>query len=174
MRVTAWGLAIVALVSTPVEAATSDELCAKLRTFETAQLPNGERRWVEFHWGFDKGSIWSWGCRHSKDQLAKVTCDWLMHHTNQEFSMQLPHRIMTCHGYSFPKFAYYDWDDIEGTIELRRASNRRILMDLNYRDLPDGEQAVRVSVEDSTGRYDPEALPPIEPMPKDGVEKPPA
>lgn len=174
MRVIAWGIAIAALVSTSVEAATPDELCAKLHTFETAQLPKGERRWVEFHWGFEKASIWSWGCRHSKDQLAKATCDWLMHHTNQEFSMQLPHRIMTCHGYSFPKFAYYDWDGIKGTIDLRSASNRRVQMDLNYRDLPNGEQAVRVSVEDPNTPYNPEELPPIESMPKDATEKPSA
>ena len=47
----------------------------------------------------------------------------------------------------------------------RGASDRRILMDLNYRDLPHGEQAVRVSVEDANKTYDPDELPPIEPMP---------
>jgi hypothetical protein len=88
-----------------------------------------------------------------------------MHHTNQEFSMELPQRIMACHGYRFPKFAFYDWKGIEGTIELRRATDRRVLMDLNYRDLPNGEQALRLSVEDSNGRYEPDELPPIEPMP---------
>lgn len=166
------GLAVAALLSTPIEAATPDELCAKLRTLETAQLQNGQRRWVEFHWGFDQTAIWSWGCLHSNDQLAKATCDWLMHDTNQEFSMQLPHRIMACHGYGFPKFAYYDWDGIEGAIQLRSASNRRVKMDLNYRDLPNGEQAVRVSVEDPNVRYDPDELPPIQPMPKDATGKP--
>jgi hypothetical protein len=161
-------------VSTPADAAAPDQLCARLRTLETAQLPKGERRWFEFHWGFDHASFWSWGCRHSNDQLAKATCDWLMNHTNQEFSMQLPHRIMTCHGYRFPKFAYYDWDGIEGTIELRSVSDRRVQMDLNYRDLPNGEQAVRVSVGDSKTRYDPDELPPIQPMPKDTKQKPSA
>lgn len=170
------GLAAVVLVSMSVQAAARDELCTRLRTFETAQLPKQERRWVEFHWGFDQAPItaWSWACRHSKDQLAKTTCDWLMNHTNQEFSMQLPQRIMTCHGYRFPKSASLDWKGIEGTIELRSASNRRVLMDLNYRDLPNGEQAVRVSVEDSNVRYDKDELPPIEPMPKDTKLKPSA
>jgi hypothetical protein len=133
------------------------------------QLPKGERRWVEFHWHFDQdlASIWSWACRHSKDQLAGATCGWLMHHTNQEFSMALPQRIMACHGYRFPKFAVYDWTGMEGTIELRGATGRRVLMDLNYRDLPNGEQALRVSVEDSNERYEPDELPPIKPMTSD-------
>lgn len=172
MRVIASGLVIAALMSTSVQAATSDELCARLRTFEAAQLPKGQRRWLEFHWGFDQASIWSWACRHSKDQLAKTTCDWLMPHTNQEFSMQLSQRIMACHGYRFPKFAIYDWKDLKGTIELRGSSDRRIRMDLNYRDLPDGEQAVRVSIENSNASYGPDVLPPIEPMPKDAGQKP--
>jgi hypothetical protein len=166
MRAKAWGIAVAAFISTSSHAAAPDALCAKLRAFEAAQLPNGERRWVEFHWGFDQAAaLWSWACRHSADQLAKTTCGWLMHHTNQEFSMSLPHRIMACHGYGLPKFAYYDWDNIAGTIRLRGASDRRILMDLNYRDLPHGEQAVRVSVEDTNKTYDPAELPPIEPMP---------
>lgn len=167
MRVIASGLAAVVLLSVPLQAATPDELCARLRTFETAPLPKGERRWVEFHWGYDQAAFLSWACRHSKDQLTKTTCDWLMAHTDQEFTMQLPLRIMKCHGYRFPKFASLDWKGIEGTIELRGASSRRVLLDLNYRDLPKGEQAVRISVEDSNVRYDPDELPPIEPMPKD-------
>jgi hypothetical protein len=172
MRLIAWRLAVAALMSTSVQAAAPDELCTRLRKFETAQLPKGERRWVEFHWGFDQASLWSWACRHSNDQLAKTTCDWLMPHTNQEFSMQLPQRIMACHGYHFPKSASLDWKGIEGTIELRGASDRRVLMDLNYRDLPNGERAVRVSIEDTNTSYETDALPPIEPLPKDTGKKP--
>jgi hypothetical protein len=161
-----WGIAVAALISSSGQAAAPDELCARLRSFETAPLQSRERRWVEFHWGFDQASIWSWACRNSTDALSKATCGWLMHHTNQEFSMMLPQRIMACHGYRFPKFAHYDWSDIAGTIRLRGSSERRILMDLNYRDLPHGEQAVRVSVEDENGSSDPGELPPIQPMPK--------
>jgi hypothetical protein len=94
-----------------------------------------------------------------------------MPHTNQEFSMQLPQRIMTCHGYRFPKFAFYDWKRMEGTIELRGIDGRRVFMDLNYRDLPEGEQAVRVLVEDTEASYEPEELP-IEPMSEDTEHKP--
>lgn len=166
MRAVAWGMVVAALISASSQAAAPDKLCAKLRTLEEAGLPNGERRWVEFHWYFDQAAIWSWGCRHSNDNVAKTTCDWLMHNTNQEFAMSLPHRIMACHGYGLPKYAHRDWKDIAGTIELRGASNRRILMDLNYRDLPHGEDAVRVSVADPNKQYEPNELPPIEPMPK--------
>jgi hypothetical protein len=168
MGMKTWAIAVTALISSSAQAAAVDQLCPLLRTFETAQPPHSERRWFEFHWGFDKSSIWSWGCRHSEDQLAKGTCDWLMHHTNQEFSMLLPHRIMACHGYQFPKFAHYDWGKIIGTIKLRGASDRRILMDLDYGNLPAGEQAVRLSVEDEGKSYEPAELPPIQPMPADG------
>ena len=167
MRAKTRCIAAAVLISTSSQAAAADELCTKLRTFEDAQVPNGERRWVEFHWGFDQRAIWSWACRHSTDQLAKTTCGWLMQHTNQEFSMSLPHRIMACHGYRFPKFAHYDWGKIAGTIRLRGASDRRILMDLNYRDLPQGEQAVRVSVGNANKNYEPDELPPIQPMAAD-------
>ena len=90
-----------------------------------------------------------------------------MHHTNQEFSMILPHRILACHGYKFPTFAHYDWVNMAGTIRLRATSNHRILMDLDYRDLPAGEQAIRLSVEDADKNYEPAELPPIEPLPAD-------
>src|SRR4051812_39654290 len=109
MRAKAWGIAIAMLVSTSSQAAVPDQLCGKLRSFEAAPLRDGERRWGEFHWGYDQAAIWSWACGNSKDALSKTTCGWLMHHTNQEFSMSLPHRIMACHGYRLPKFAHYDW-----------------------------------------------------------------
>ena len=174
MKASAWGMAVAALLSSSSQAAAPDELCGKLRTFEAAQLPNEERRWFEFHWYFDPKAIWSWGCRHSKDELAKQTCGWLMHHTNQEFSMSLPHRIMRCYGYKFPKYhPTDDWRDIAGTIRLRGAIDRRVLMDLNYRDLPNGEDAVRVSVGDPDKEYEPDELPPIEPMPADGQKATP-
>jgi hypothetical protein len=169
MKALALATAAFVAVSNSGQAAAPDELCARLRTFEAAQLPNGERRWVEFHWGFDQSpvSVWSWACRHSADQLAKTTCDWLMHHTNQEFTMSLPHRVMACHGYRLPKMAHYDWDRVAGTIRLRGPSDRRILMDLNYRDLPNGEQAMRLSVAEDNKTYEPDELPPIQPMPAD-------
>jgi hypothetical protein len=162
-----WSIAFAVIVPQSVNATMADELCPRLRAFEAAQLPGAERRWIEFHWGFDKASIWSWGCRHSPDQLAKTTCQWLMQHTNQEFSMMLPHRIMACYGYRFPKFAYYDWNGMIGTVRLRGRNDRRLLMDLDYGHLPAGEEAVRVSVEDPDKSYEPDELPRIEPMARD-------
>jgi len=53
---------------------------------------------------------------------------------------------------------------------LRGASDRRILMDMDYRDLPAGEQAVRLSVEDAEKTYEPTELPPIQAMPAGGSQ----
>ena len=163
---------LAALIPSSAQAGMVDQLCPRLRTFEAAKLSGADRRWVEFHWGNDKTSIWSWGCRHSKDQLAKATCDWLMQHTNQEFSMMLPHRIMACHGYTFPKRAYFDWDGVEGTIRLRGAANRHVLMELAYSHLPERETAVRLAVEEDGHSYEPDKLPSIQPLSPNASEKP--
>ena len=87
--------------------------------------------------------------------------------------MQLPQRIMTCYGYRFPEHADYDWDGIAGAIRLRGRGSDQLVMDLNYRDLPNGEVAVRVSREVLGQQYVPDVLPSIEPMPK-GAEKTPS
>ena len=54
--------------------------------------------------------------------------------------------------------------EIQAGVRLRGASERRILMDLNYRD-SHGEQAVRASVEDANKTCSPDELPPIQSMP---------
>lgn len=157
-------VAFLAACSTPAAAAGS--LCEKLRTFERSEPPHASlRSWFEFHWGIDRSAVWSWGCRHSDDKVSKDTCDWLMDHVNQEFSMALPQAMMGCYGYRFPRHADYDWSNLAGTIRLRGGADRRLVMDLEYRDLPDGEVAVRVSREVLGRRYQPEILPPIGPMP---------
>lgn len=86
--------------------------------------------------------------------------------------MELPHRIMTCHGYRFPKLAYHDWDNVAGEIRLRGASDRRILMDLSYGHLPEGEQAVRLVIEDANRSYEPDELPPIQSLPSSASGEP--
>jgi hypothetical protein len=157
------------LVGYSSAALASEGLCAKIRTFETAPAATTDnlkdRRWVEFHWGFDKDALWSWGCRHSVHQVSGETCSWLAGHTNQEFAMILPQSIMECYGYRLPKFASYDWNDIVGTIKLRGAGERRLILELNYRDLPNGEVAMRLAVEGSGVEYEPDQLPSILPMP---------
>lgn len=77
----------------------------------------------------------------------------------------LPQGIMACYGYHFPLRSSYDWSGMAGTITLHGRNGRRLFLDLNYRDFPRGEVAVRLAVEsgdedDALGQ-----LPPIEPMP---------
>jgi hypothetical protein len=157
--------------SVPAAAATVDPLCQVLRHFEVAT--NGtqahERRWIEFHWGFDAdpNTLWSWGCRHSAHASATATCAWLKDHTNQEFTMQLPMGVMRCYGYRFPRYADYDWDGMLGTITLRGHRGRRLILDLNYRDLPHGESAMRLAIEESGVSYEPDEQEPIRPMASD-------
>src|SRR5579862_2336445 len=80
---------LVALLLWSANANAADELCEKIKLFEKAPFSTPDNpsdwRWVEFHWGFEPESIWSWGCRHSNDQIAKTTCLWLKDNTNQEF-----------------------------------------------------------------------------------------
>jgi hypothetical protein len=157
------GLIIIGLVACSTPALAAEGLCQKIRVFAQSEPEQAdERSWFEFHWGIDHApnSFWSWGCRHSNDKVAKDTCDWLMHNTNQEFTMELPQAIMTCYGYRFPKYASYDWEGIAGTIKLKDGDDYRLVLDLDYRNLPSGEEAIRVS------RYAPEPLPPIKPMAK--------
>ncbi len=161
-------LAIALMGAQPALAA--DPLCDVLRRLETVapeRVDNPrERRWVEFHWGFDHSgdAVWSWGCRHSGQSIAAVACVWLRDHTNQEFTMMLPQNVMACYGYRFPRSAQYDWAGVAGKITLHGRRGNRLLLDLDYRDLPHGEVAMRLAVEAENGNYEPEELPPIAPM----------
>ena len=83
--------------------------------------------------------------------------------------MMLPQGIMACYGYRFPPHAANDWSELKGTIELHGRNGNRLLLDLNYHDLPHGEVAMRLAVETEDGDYTPEELPPITTMP---VSKP--
>ena len=152
-------------------ALAANKLCDVIENFETA-IPaktdnRRERRWIEFHWGFDQSpdTIWSWGCQHSTQAIAGQTCAWLKSNTNQEFAMVLPQDIMTCYGYRFPQFAANDWSGMMGRIKLRGHNGNRLLLDLNYYDLPHGERAMRLAVETEDGDYSPEELPSIATMP---------
>ncbi|MBB3359867.1 MULTISPECIES: hypothetical protein [unclassified Novosphingobium] len=156
-------------ISQPVAAATP--LCEVIKKFEgSAPEPLDDphqKRWIEFHWGFDRDpdTMWSWGCRHSKQMIASQTCHWLEEHTNQEFAMALPQGTMQCYGYKFPKYALTDWSRIAGAIKLRGRAKHHLLLELNYRDLPNGEVAIRLSVEALNEGTGSQEMPPIEPMP---------
>lgn len=146
-------------------------LCDVVKNFETAvpaKIDNPrERRWISFHWGFDNSpdTLWSWGCQHSTQAIAGQTCAWLKDNTNQEFAMMLPQAIMACYGYRFPRHAENDWSELKGTIALHGRNGNRLLLDLNYHDLPNGEVAMRLAVETEDGNYTLEELPPIATMP---------
>ena len=75
---------------------------------------------------------------------------------------------MTCYGYRFPKFAANDLSGMKGRIKLRGYNGNRLLLDLNYHDLPHGERAMRLAVETEDGDYSPEELPSITTMPVGG------
>ena len=79
--------------------------------------------------------------------------------------MMLPQGIMACYGYQFPLRSSYDWSGMVGTITLHGRKGNRLLLDLNYRDLPHGEVAMRLSIEAEDGDYAVDQLPPIEAMP---------
>jgi hypothetical protein len=166
--------AITLLAGAGQPAIAADTLCDVIHRFEAAAPEKSdnpqERRWIEFHWGFDHSgnAFWSWGCKHSTQSIAGRTCTWLNGHTNQEFAMMFPQSVMACYGYTFPKFALYDWSNIAGTIKLRGHKGNSLILDLNFRDLPRGEVAMRLAVESPTGNYEPEDLPPIMPMPAAG------
>ena len=146
-------------------------LCDVIQNFEKAVPAKAdnphERRWIEFHWGFDHSpdAMWSWGCQHSAHLVAGETCAWLKDNTNQEFAMMLPQNIMACYGYRFPAQAAYDWSEMQGMITLHGLKGNRLLLDLNYHDLPKGEVAMRLALETEDGDYVPQELPQIATMP---------
>jgi hypothetical protein len=114
MRGGGFQVLLVGLVAVSAPANAADKLCEKLQVFERSKpARSSERRWFEFHWGFEHvDALWSWGCRHSQDDVANATCKWLVDNTNQEFSMMLPLEIMRCYGYGIPPHASYDWADM--------------------------------------------------------------
>lgn len=161
MRIAKYSLIIACLTFCSTPAISAESLCKTFQTLaQSAPEQADERPWIEFHWGIDheQHSFWSWGCRHSNDKVSKATCDWLMENTSHEFTMMLPLAVMSCYGYHLPKYASYDWSGIAGTIKLKQGDDYALVLDLDYRGLPDGEVAIRVS------RYAPEPLPPIMPL----------
>jgi hypothetical protein len=88
-----------------------------------------------------------------------------MDHTSHEFVMTLPLGIMQCYGYRMPMFPQYDWSDISGTVILHGTQGRKLILDMNYRDLPGGEMAMRLAIENPDTDYEPDTLPAIVPLP---------
>jgi len=129
-------VAILIAIYIPVSAMAAigrdRELCDRLKSFEEAPFNNGSdgkpvRRFVEFQWSDSWLTGGPWGCRHTLDDtVSKSFCSYLMDDTNQEFSADLPMRILTCHGYVFPNYSS-DWSDWTADIRLRGSANERSL-----------------------------------------------
>ena len=54
---------------------------------------------------------------------------------------------------------------MSGTVILHGTRGRKLILDMNSRDLPGGEMAVRLSIENPEADYEPDALPAIIPLP---------
>ncbi len=132
--------------------AASDDLCNHLRTLEASPLATADdgkavRRWVEFRWWGQWMVGGGSGCRHSPDQVAAATCAYLMENTSREFRASLPLRVLSCYGYSFPKFPQYDWDDWTGVVKLHgQKSDRQMTMEVDLTGRKSPASTVRISV----------------------------
>lgn len=81
--------------------------------------------------------------------------------------MALPQGVMACYGYRFPRHAVYDWTRLAGTVTLRGKHDQRLILDLQYRDLPRGEVAMRLAAGAEDAHAGAADLPPIIPMLQD-------
>ena len=139
--------------------ADADELCSKLKNFETAPLPsNPERaRWIEVHWVGSWLSEDGWGLNCvGSDEIAQALCRYVVGHTSYEFPSYFPARILSCKGFDLPRMR--NW---QAEIDVNMAEDRwhRLVVDLGERENDSG--AVRyISVSDQTaGGNDIEFLP---------------
>jgi hypothetical protein len=160
-------LAALAL-SSPAASADRD-LCGELRNFETA-APDpsdnpAERRWLEIHWaGEGAGTKWSRGCRHSKQEMATLACLMVMNQVRPSNVYAVPQSIMACYGYRFAPGAVLPWQGLVGNFVLKDQGGRRVTLELDFRDLPDGEEALRLVFEEAGKAYQPAKLPRITPF----------
>lgn len=78
--------------------AQADEICAKLKSFETSARSGDEvnPQWVDVYWGVDKNAIFSAACVHHGMPASGELCGWLIDNISKEFSGLLPKRILEC------------------------------------------------------------------------------
>jgi hypothetical protein len=149
----------------------ADPLCGKLIDYAKAQWAEKggtiPRHWVEFHWGNDSDpkTIWSWGCRHSKDQSSTSFCHWLVNNTNQEFRSELPIRVQRCMGYTFPSRAISEWQLTDGAVKHQERDGSWLILELTSRGMQEGESAVRIYFDSVDRELEPDELPSIQTMP---------
>ena len=76
----------------------------------------------------------------------------------------VPQSIMACYGYRFAPGATLPWQGLVGNFVLKDQGGRRVTLELDCRDLPSGEDALRLVIEE-TGKTDqPAKLPRIKPF----------
>lgn len=145
-------LAICAAFLLPGHSFAQDEICDYVRAFERAPFERDAAghekfRWIEVHWigswmDFDHG--WHLECRPSSDSASKAFCSWLMDNTSFEFSTYLPVRILTCHGYRFPRNENIgQW---KSEIDLYSENSGQILLQINLEARKKPDQAIRLTV----------------------------
>jgi hypothetical protein len=76
----------------------------------------------------------------------------------------VPQAIMACYGYRFAPGTALPWDGLVGNFVLREQAGRRVTLEIDFRDLPAGEHALRVTFEEIGKVYQPAKLPRIAPF----------
>ncbi|MEJ0027845.1 MAG: hypothetical protein WDN01_17610 [Rhizomicrobium sp.] len=137
-----------AVFGAPVD---DDEICNRLDAFDRAPFPSGVTqapRSVVFLWK-PSGILGTAECVHHSEPNAKALCGWLMENTSREFSEVLPERILSCHGFGFPRhpnvgdwIADYEFIDEKTMRWLRLDVARGQIPDVDairWTVLPDGK-----------------------------------
>jgi hypothetical protein len=157
---------VLAALALSSPASAEESLCSALHDFETAPAKPadnpGERRWLEIHWAPDSAD-WARGCSHSTHDVGTITCLLVMNHIRGVDEYAVPQSIMGCYGYRFVAGATLPWKGLVGHFVLREQAGRRVSLDLDFRDLPDGEGALRLTMEEIGKSYRPATMPRIQP-----------
>jgi hypothetical protein len=160
-------LILLAALALSSPASAADDLCSELRSFETAAAAPSdnpaERRWLEIHWAPARAN-WSEGCRHSKHEIGTMTCLMVMNHVRASDRYAVPRSIMACYSYRFAPGATLPWKGLIGNFVLKDQGGRRVTFELDYRNLPDSEGALRLAVEETGKVYQPAKLSRIKPF----------
>ena len=160
-------LIFLAALACSSPASADGDLCSGLRDFETVAVKlsdnSAERRWMEIHWA-GPNADWAQGCSHSLRDRAPLSCILVMDHVRPMDQYAVPQAIMACYGYRFAAGAALPWDGLVGNFVLREQAGRRVTLEIDFRDLPAGEHALRLTFEEIGKVYQPAKLPRIAPF----------
>lgn len=92
------GLAIAMAALLASNIAKADEICLKLKSFETAARSDNpvEPQWIDVYWAINDEAIFSSACIHGEKAASGALCEWLVENMSREFSGLLPKRILDC------------------------------------------------------------------------------